>query len=116
MCLVFSVWRSIKLVYRYIFKTKYKILNTKHPISSTFCEFTKLIANINPPNIVEGKIMIESIFQETKENMGKSIVALRNELNKIRTGRASLSILDDIIAGAKGRDARCVVNSIRRKE
>ena len=26
------------------------------------------------------------------------------------------SILDDIIAGSKGRDARCVVNSIRRKD
>ena len=40
--------------------------------------------------------MIESIFQDTKESMGKSIVALKNELNRVRTGRASLSILDDI--------------------
>lgn len=40
--------------------------------------------------------MIESIFQDTRESMEKSIVALKNELNRIRTGRASLSILDDI--------------------
>lgn len=40
--------------------------------------------------------MIDSIFQDTRESMSKSIVALKNELNKIRTGRASLSLLDDI--------------------
>lgn len=40
--------------------------------------------------------MIESIFKDTRESMEKSIVALKNELNRIRTGRASLSILDDI--------------------
>ncbi|NQT69655.1 MAG: ribosome recycling factor [Desulfobacteraceae bacterium] len=40
--------------------------------------------------------MIESIFQDTRESMEKSIVALKNELNRVRTGRASLSILDDI--------------------
>jgi ribosome recycling factor len=40
--------------------------------------------------------MIESIFQDTKKSMEKSIVALKNELNRVRTGRASLSILDDI--------------------
>jgi ribosome recycling factor len=40
--------------------------------------------------------MIESIYQETKDNMGKSINALRNEFNKVRTGRASLTILDGI--------------------
>ncbi len=40
--------------------------------------------------------MIESIFKDTKESMEKSIEALNNELNRIRTGRASLSILDDI--------------------
>jgi ribosome recycling factor len=40
--------------------------------------------------------MIESIYQETKESMQKSIDALKNDLKKIRTGRASLSILDDI--------------------
>jgi len=40
--------------------------------------------------------MIESMYQETKEGMKKAIDALKNELKKIRTGRASLSILDDI--------------------
>jgi len=40
--------------------------------------------------------MIESIFQETRENMDKSLTALENELKRIRTGRASLSILDGI--------------------
>jgi len=40
--------------------------------------------------------MIESIYQETKDSMGKSIDALKNELNKVRTGRASLTILDGI--------------------
>ena len=40
--------------------------------------------------------MIESIFQETKDNMGKSIEAVKNEFKRVRTGRASLSILDPI--------------------
>jgi ribosome recycling factor len=40
--------------------------------------------------------MIESIYQETRESMGKSVEALKNELKRIRTGRASLSILDVI--------------------
>jgi ribosome recycling factor len=40
--------------------------------------------------------MIESIFQDTRESMEKSIAALKNELKKVRTGRASLSLLDDI--------------------
>jgi ribosome recycling factor len=40
--------------------------------------------------------MIDDIYQETKESMGKSIEALKRELKRIRTGRASLSILDGI--------------------
>jgi ribosome recycling factor len=40
--------------------------------------------------------MIESIYDDTRESMGKSIAALKNELNRLRTGRASLSILDSI--------------------
>ena len=40
--------------------------------------------------------MIESIYRETKDNMSKTINALKNELNKVRTGRASLTILDGI--------------------
>ena len=40
--------------------------------------------------------MIESIYQETRDRMGKSITALENELKKVRTGRASLNLLDGI--------------------
>jgi len=40
--------------------------------------------------------MIESLYQETEESMQKAIDALKNEFKKVRTGRASLSILDDI--------------------
>jgi len=40
--------------------------------------------------------MIEDVYEETKERMGKSISALKNELNRVRTGRASLSLLDGI--------------------
>ena len=40
--------------------------------------------------------MIESIYDDTRESMGKSIAALKIELNRLRTGRASLSILDPI--------------------
>lgn len=40
--------------------------------------------------------MIESIYEETRERMGKSISALKSEFKKIRTGRASLALLDGI--------------------
>jgi len=40
--------------------------------------------------------MITSIYEETKERMGKTVTACKNELNKIRTGRASLNLLDGI--------------------
>jgi ribosome recycling factor len=40
--------------------------------------------------------MIEVTLQETRERMGKTITALRNELKRIRTGRASTSLLDGI--------------------
>ncbi|MFC1814885.1 ribosome recycling factor [Thermodesulfobacteriota bacterium] len=46
--------------------------------------------------------MIESIYQETRERMGKSITALKNEFKKIRTGRAFLSLLDGIRADYYG--------------
>jgi len=55
-----------------------------------------LNTKIQPLEQVEEKPMIESMYQETKEGMKKAIDALKNELKKIRTGRASLSILDDI--------------------
>jgi len=40
--------------------------------------------------------MIESLYEETKSSMSKSIASLKKELKRIRTGRASLSILDGI--------------------
>ena len=40
--------------------------------------------------------MIDEIYQDTRESMAKTIQALEKELNRIRTGRASLSILDGI--------------------
>jgi ribosome recycling factor len=40
--------------------------------------------------------MIDDIYQDTKESMSKSIEALKKELKRVRTGRASLSILDGI--------------------
>ncbi len=40
--------------------------------------------------------MIEETYQETRERMGKTITALQNELKRIRTGRASASLLDGI--------------------
>ncbi len=46
--------------------------------------------------------MIESTYKETKDRMGKSITALKNELKRIRTGRASLSLLDGVRADYYG--------------
>lgn len=40
--------------------------------------------------------MIEDIYKETSDNMGKSVEALKREFTRVRTGRASLSILDGI--------------------
>ncbi len=40
--------------------------------------------------------MIDDIYKETRDSMRKSVEALKRELKRIRTGRASLSILDAI--------------------
>jgi len=40
--------------------------------------------------------MIADIHEDTADRMGKTITALENELKRIRTGRASLSLLDAI--------------------
>jgi ribosome recycling factor len=40
--------------------------------------------------------MIADIHDDTTERMGKTIIALENELKRVRTGRASLSLLDGI--------------------
>ncbi len=40
--------------------------------------------------------MIDLIISEASEKMDKSLDALKKDLQKIRTGRASLSLLDDV--------------------
>ena len=40
--------------------------------------------------------MIEDIYQDTRVNMDKSVEALKREFKRVRTGRASLAILDGI--------------------
>ncbi len=40
--------------------------------------------------------MIESILQETKEKMEKTIEALTKEMQRVRTGRASATMLDSV--------------------
>ena len=40
--------------------------------------------------------MIQETLQECRDRMGKSLAALENELKRIRTGRASTSLLDGI--------------------
>lgn len=40
--------------------------------------------------------MISSVYDDARERMGKSIDALKNEFKKIRTGRASLALFEDI--------------------
>ncbi|MDI6686775.1 MAG: ribosome recycling factor [Desulfobacterales bacterium] len=46
--------------------------------------------------------MIDSIYQETKDSMDKSVSALKNEIKRVRTGRASKSLLDGIRADYYG--------------
>ncbi|MFO7885710.1 MAG: ribosome recycling factor [Desulfobacteraceae bacterium] len=40
--------------------------------------------------------MIDTVFQETKEKMAKSLDSLEREMVRVRTGRASLSMLDGV--------------------
>jgi len=47
-------------------------------------------------NVYKEKSMIESIYHETRESMDKSIDSLKNEFKRVRTGRASPSLLDGI--------------------
>ena len=46
--------------------------------------------------------MTESIYSETREKMTKTVTALENELKKVRTGRASLNLIDGIRADYYG--------------
>lgn len=49
--------------------------------------------------------MINEIQQDAKSRMGKSIDALKSQLNKIRTGRAHVSLLDNITVEYYGVDS-----------
>ena len=40
--------------------------------------------------------MLDSIYEETRDSMAKALTSLTNELNRVRTGRASLNLLDGI--------------------
>ncbi len=40
--------------------------------------------------------MVNQVYEKTNQKMQKAMEALRHELSKLRTGRASLSVLDDI--------------------
>ncbi len=40
--------------------------------------------------------MIEEIYEETRDRMSKSIVSMKTDMKRIRTGRASSSLLDGI--------------------
>lgn len=46
--------------------------------------------------------MIEEILQETKEGMAKSVEALKHELMRVRTGRASLNLFDGVVVNYYG--------------
>jgi ribosome recycling factor len=41
-------------------------------------------------------IMVEDLYQEIERKMGQSLTALRKELSRIRTGRASLALLEGV--------------------
>jgi len=40
--------------------------------------------------------MLEEVYQEVEHKMERSLATLRKELSRIRTGRASLALLDSI--------------------
>lgn len=40
--------------------------------------------------------MIDSVYQETNEKMGKTIESLEKEMQRVRTGRASANMLDSV--------------------
>ena len=46
--------------------------------------------------------MIEEILQDTKESMAKSVEALKHELMRVRTGRASLNLFDGVVVNYYG--------------
>ncbi len=46
--------------------------------------------------------MINDVLQDTKERMGKSKIAFEKDLSKVRTGRASQAILDNVMVDYYG--------------
>jgi ribosome recycling factor len=46
--------------------------------------------------------MIDDLFQETEHKMERSLAALRKDLSRIRTGRASLALLEGVTVDAYG--------------
>jgi len=40
--------------------------------------------------------MLEEVISESKDSMSRSVEALKREMSKVRTGRASISLLDDV--------------------
>ena len=48
--------------------------------------------------------MINEIKKDAQERMGKSIESLKSNLNKVRTGRAHRSLLDNIVVDYYGMD------------
>ncbi|MEJ2766643.1 ribosome recycling factor [Photobacterium sp. MCCC 1A19761] len=73
--------------------------------------------------------MIDEIKQDAKERMGKSVEALKNQLSKVRTGRAHPSLLDGIqveyygsntplrqVANVIAEDARTLAITVFDKE
>ena len=51
--------------------------------------------------------MLEDIKKDAAERMGKCVAAYRNELKRLRTGRASTSLLDHIRVEYYGTECRC---------
>ncbi|MBF0622052.1 MAG: ribosome recycling factor [Magnetococcales bacterium] len=45
-----------------------------------------------------------ALFKDLKSRMGKAVGALQEDMNGVRTGRASTSILENIIVNAYGQD------------
>ena len=40
--------------------------------------------------------MIDEIYEDTRQSMGKTIASLQNDFKRVRTGRASVALLDGI--------------------
>ena len=40
--------------------------------------------------------MVNEVLSETRAAMDKAVKSLRKEMTKVRTGRASISLLDDV--------------------